>query len=143
MSNAQEVRLSDDATWMSRRNDSNFSKRAGKQERFGSPFFWYLFFGEAKKRYSPGGETKSIGLRECNIAFSYACRRPHFSLLVQRKVSKRKDTRLAPVSCASQIIAVVPVRHPCRIVTKTNFLFVFPQFSCDARGTHMGPIWCH
>ena len=33
---------------------------------------------------------------------------------------KRKDTHLTPVSCALQKIAVVPMRHPCRNVTKTN-----------------------
>jgi len=62
----------------------------------------------------------------------------HFSLLVQRKVTERKDTPLVPVSCAFQKTAVVPVRHPCRIVTKTNILFVFHQFSSNARGTRKG-----
>jgi hypothetical protein len=56
---AQEVRLSDVATWMSRRHDSNFSKRAGKGTIPGSPFFGLLFFGETKKSDSPKGAKKN------------------------------------------------------------------------------------
>ncbi len=47
----------------------------------------------------------------------------YFSLLVQRKVSKRNDTRISPLSCASRFLqglakgASCPFaneRHPCR-----------------------------
>ena len=54
--NAQDVRFSDDATGMSHRNGVNFPKRAGNTNDLGSPFFWLLFFGEAKKSDSPRGE---------------------------------------------------------------------------------------
>jgi len=51
------VRFSDDATGMSHRNGVNFPKRAGNTNDLGSPFFWLLFFGEAKKSDSPGSES--------------------------------------------------------------------------------------
>jgi len=40
----------------------------------------------------------------------------------ERKESKRKDTQLVRISCASQIIPAVPTRHPYLDVTKTYFL---------------------
>ncbi|RYY76986.1 MAG: hypothetical protein EOO52_05705 [Gammaproteobacteria bacterium] len=51
---------------------------------------------------------------------------------------KRKDTRLTPISFALQEIDVVPMRHPCCNITKTNFLFVCQRFSSSARGARMG-----
>jgi hypothetical protein len=33
-----------------------FSEAHRKNKAIGSPFFWSLFFGEAKKSDSPGGE---------------------------------------------------------------------------------------
>jgi len=42
VSNAQEVRLSDVATWTSRRNDSNFVKRAGNRSESGRLSFGYF-----------------------------------------------------------------------------------------------------
>jgi hypothetical protein len=35
-----------------------------KQERDGSPFFWSLFFGEAKKSDSPAGEKDGYDKRK-------------------------------------------------------------------------------
>jgi len=47
--------------------------------------------------------------------------------------NQRKATSLIPVSCAFQKIAVVPVRHPCRIVTKTKHPVCFTAilFQCS------------
>ncbi len=83
----------------------------------------------------------------------------HFSLLRQRKVTKRKATpqncrtailhseaarrvkamdgfhEIVRVSCAFRKIHAVPMPHPCRIVTKTHVLCVLRKFSCNARRT--------
>ena len=71
LANAQEVRLSDDAT----RNDSNFrsahdcmdaggratqEQLPSKHEQDGCPSFWLLFVGQATKSNSPRGEIKSL-----------------------------------------------------------------------------------
>jgi len=55
-----------------------------------------------------------------------------------KKSNQKKGDPSRTFSCALQKIAVVPMRHPCRNVTKTNILFVFQRLSSSARGAHMG-----
>ena len=76
--------------------------------------------------------------RICCSEFIFRLLASNFSLRCQRKVTKRKATQIVRVSCAFQEITVVPVRHPCRIVTKTHVLCVFRKFPSNARRTHMG-----
>lgn len=64
LASAQDVRLSDDATWMSHRNDSNFPKRAGETKLQGRLSFAYFSFGEAKKSKARGRRIKNKKGRE-------------------------------------------------------------------------------
>jgi hypothetical protein len=58
--NAQDVRFSDDATWMSLRNDGNLPKRAGNTNELGRLSFAYFSLGEAKKSEASGRRTKIV-----------------------------------------------------------------------------------
>ena len=58
VANAQEVRLSDVATWMSRRNDSNFPKRAVIKNELGVFSFGYFSLDKQRKVTRQRGEKK-------------------------------------------------------------------------------------
>jgi hypothetical protein len=49
LENKQDVCFSDDATWMSHRNDSNFPKRAGETKPQGRLSFAYLSLAKQRK----------------------------------------------------------------------------------------------
>jgi hypothetical protein len=65
LANVQDVRLSDVATWMSRRNDSNFPKRAGNTNELGRLSFGY--FSLAKQRKVTRQKTKKNLAKKDNI----------------------------------------------------------------------------
>ena len=64
VANAQEVRLSDYATWMSRRNDSNFPKRAGNTNEFGVFSFGYFSLDKQRKVTRLGRRNKTPNKRQ-------------------------------------------------------------------------------
>jgi hypothetical protein len=73
MQNAQEVRFSDDATWMSHRNGVNFPKRAGNKNETGRFSFAYFSFARQRKvRPAAGRHNKFKRLFNSDINFSPA-----------------------------------------------------------------------
>jgi len=57
LQNAQDVRFSDDATWMSHRNGGNFLKRAGNKNEPGRLSFAYFSLAKQRKVWPAAGET--------------------------------------------------------------------------------------
>ena len=62
LASAQDVRLSDVATWMSHRSDNYFLKRAGNGNDFGAFSFAYFYLGKQRKVRPAAG----IKLSECD-----------------------------------------------------------------------------
>ena len=66
--NAQDVRFSDDATWMSHRNDGNFLKRAGNKNELGRLSFAYFSLAKQRK-VRPAAGKKTIYLSKAAHPF--------------------------------------------------------------------------
>ena len=61
--NAQDVRFSGDATWMSHRNDGNLPKRAGNTNELGVISFAYFSLDKQGKVRPAAGETMFVKQR--------------------------------------------------------------------------------
>jgi len=76
MENKQDVCFSDDATWMSHRNDSNFPKRARETKPQGRLSFAYFSFIKAIHGFYPSGSyAVQIAPAICGEARLQGCRR--------------------------------------------------------------------
>ena len=58
--NKQEVCFSDDATWMSHRNDRNSLRSAGNRSKLGVFSFAYFFLDKQRKVRPAAGEQNQI-----------------------------------------------------------------------------------
>ena len=100
--NKQEVCFSDDATWMSHRNDRNSLRSAGNRNELGVFSFAYFSLDKQRKVRPAAGRRKANLVKKLipNGRFLFRLLASIFSLLRQRKDTKRKATRIVPISCA-------------------------------------------
>ena len=123
------MRFSDDTARMPCRNDSNYMRSGGNKSEMGRFSFAYFSLARQRKvRPTAGVRYLICDSVDFNIVFRLYGESLFFMKAIrgfyERKVTKRKDTLQLLVSCALQKITVVPTRHPCRVVTQTNVLFV-------------------